>query len=204
MMKNKSGRYQLLAITFFLLTAMVSACAPSTAQIQTAIAETQAAAPTNTPDATPTFVQLSAITIDPNIIQPEDLGLIGGEMLDSHPDIWPLRGLSNGNNHLSRKLIFNGSDAFGWVSIFVFESQDELSKMFSVASSNVSKYKKDSDPIGESAIAYEEALKGVIFSNCHLLVSVAYSQRDSERKDISAIVFYAKSLNKRLEPLFCR
>ena len=190
-------RQSFVASTLLLCLAM-TACSPSEGSIQTAIAETAAAGPTATSAASATPVPIAEIDISPQILQPEDLGLEGAEIQDTNPEIWPLKNVPSGDSHLSRKLNNPKGEFVGWVSIFLFESLDELEQAFSIAEQNVTKYKvAENVQLGTRSISYRETLlAGVIFVDGHALVSVAVSEKSDE-----AIIYYAKALDDRLQLL---
>jgi hypothetical protein len=178
---------------------LLTSCAPSASAVQTAVAQTQSAMPTEAPIPTSTRVAIAKIKLEPEVIHPEDLGLVGGELSDSNPEIWPLKSVPNGDNHLSRKLLDAKGEFAGWVSIFLFESQEHLQQAFGTAQINITQYKTELDrTIGDQAAAYDEpSMKGIIFTNGPALVSVALRET-STSIEMKSIAYYADSLNSRV------
>lgn len=160
--------------------------------------DTPAPTKTPTPAYTPTPVSVSSIDIGSQLINPEELRLEIAEEQSSNPGIWPLRDVSDGDKHFSWRLTDMSGNFKGWVSIFVFESQSDLSGAYSKVEDNVRKYAQGSSPdLGTDCVVYEEpSLEGVAYTVDRALVNISLRWG----KGIEPIVSYAQSLERQLLP----
>ena len=161
---------------------------------------TDTPAPTKspTPAYTPTPVPVSSIDIGSQLINPEELRLEIAEEQSSNPGIWPLRDVPDGDKHFSWRLTDMSGNFKGWVSIFVFESQTDLSGAYSKVEDNVRKYAQGSSPdLGTDSVVYEEpSLEGVAYTVDRALVNIALRWG----RGVDPIVSYAQSLERQLLP----
>ena len=203
----------LLALMAFIVIPCVSSCSNSSSEetIQTAIAQTEMAQPastnepTKTPEPTSTPRPIADIIIEADTISPEDLGLQGGLILRTNPGIWPLRSVKDGDNHFSFELLNSQGDYSGWVSVFLFESDEELSTAFKIIQINVDNALENPQfgeiiSSEENALVYQEAFKGAAYIKCNAIIHIMVKGKT----DIVTMEKYAERLIDRLAPIVCQ
>lgn len=179
---------------------------PTSGDSQTELAPTQLIQPTaeiptitstQIPN-TPTSIPIADIVISPDIFRPEDLGLLRGELLDFNPRAWQLRDVVLGENNLTHLFInSDGDDAYGIVSIFLYESSEAVNNAYEQTKKNIennSSAQIINVEFGEQSVAFEEYDDGIVYTNGSTFVFVSF--RDL---DLDSIKVYTKSLDKRLQ-----
>jgi hypothetical protein len=195
---------KLLLVTLFFLVA----CQPSAADIEQAIAETQAAMPTEMPIPTPTLVPLSEIDLSEIMFRDNELptGYTPGQ-IRSERNVEIKRIDMNPVNEYNQELNFQGKKG-GYISVVMFDTVDEAEAVFETIvkeynDSELSPFEVDG--LGDYGIKKEYYLPGLMdsailaFRRCNIIVSTSIEPSNS----ISGLVDYAKQLDKRLSNL-CR
>lgn len=206
-----------LKAIILVLVFLLAACAPSASQIQTAIAQTQAAwtptptyapTPTNTPIPTPTLMPLSELNLEDILIEPGDLpvGFSGAQILDSiygrYEPQWKLKPVKVTTQTFEVK----GEDG-GFVTVFLFDNDQDIENAFTVISNEVSYPTKVTD-IGSkgvfgtfvSAFSSIPSQTGVAFIECNAVVYIIFQNMS----DTDAARAYAQRLDKRPIERVCR
>jgi len=199
-----------IAPLFLLTILFVVGCQPSQNAVNTAIAQTQSASPTHTPVPTvaPTL-SLTDIKIDPNIFQPEDLGLVAGKITNEVPEIGPFSRFRPGVNQLSRELLSPNKKIYtGWVSIIFYESSDYSQHSVNYLRTKLDEFKIEHEDkkIGDDAVIYKANnnyyFSGIAFCHENYFVSV-YINDNSEIDDfdLGTLSYYAESIDSRIQAL---
>jgi len=195
---------KLLLVTLLFLVA----CQPSAADIEQAIAETQAAMPTETPVATPTLVPLSEIDLSEIMFRENELptGYTPGQ-IRSEPNVEIKRIEMNPVNEYNQELNFQGKKG-GYISVVVFETVEEAEVVFETIvkeynDSNLSPFEVDG--LGDNGIKKSYYLPGLMdsavlaFHRCNMVVSASIEPSNS----LDGLIDYSKQLDDRLKEL-CR
>lgn len=206
---NKRYIIILIAVSLFLLLVLTGCqdkdlSTTSDSDIQTAIAQTQAAQPTST-QVPPTPIVLSEIDLVPVLIQPGDLpaGFTGAQIRDTHPPMGWWEKIPTPDNFIYQQFA-KGADEGGSVQVLLYDNLDDSSKAFSIMKGNT--------PIeGVGSEAYISARVGIGLDgptdllSIHLAVirchAVVYIYMKTDR---DSIIAYAQKLDARLEPLVCQ
>ena len=198
---------------------VLSACdsISSEAKVQTAIAQTQNAAPLITPSQTlapiptPTFtltpVLLSELEIEPLLIQQGDLpaGFSGAQVSKFPPEMF--NNLPEAENEIYQQFEKGGEPA-GGVAVFLYGSEDKLELAYNTLVEGFTEDKIIINDVGEKAeydYLYFDML-GVITENsdlsfirCNALVHIRMSNEEQR-----PILSYAQRLDERLTQVICR
>ena len=190
----------LLALVFLLC-----ACAPSENTVNTAIAQTQAAIPTDTPIPTATPIPFSAFDLEDLLIQQNDLpaGYSGAQVGNTAPEMFG--GIPKADYIIYQQFQKNGESA-GGVTVFLYESIQSVDKAYQVIAVGMG----NTEPVagdwekGELVIFSISAINftaiDVLYADCHSAVHIRLSDIDNKQH----VINYAKRLNERLSPLVCR
>jgi hypothetical protein len=149
----------------------------------------------------PLATPLSAINLDPAFLQVEGLGLAPGTVGRTNPVVWPLLNIPNGDNHLSQQLVDGSGEYIGWVSVFLFESGEDLESAFQALSGNAAGFETSGvASVGERSLAYDEnGRHGIAFVQCRALINILVGRSTP----IDAVVAYGAALAGRLPSPVC-
>jgi len=192
---------------------LFSACAPSEQDIQTAVAQTQAAMPTETP------IPWSELQLDDLIIQPNDLPSgVSGSQISYYEECDASAGDICADYYISQELEFQGKRS-GVVAVWVYGAmQDVLTRYDGVTDNFIAECKKTEgqcypgDPksipeLGDSSMMIDVGnwIGGdwyhIIFTRCNAAV---YVELGLVSKDPSGVITYARRLDERLTSSVCR
>jgi hypothetical protein len=182
-------------------TAMVilSACAPvapSEGAIQTAIAQTQAAAPTPTP------IPFSALDLEDVVITDGDLPA-GFEPSQIRSELGDLSNDAATPDYFFSQSVSHGGGFGGMVDVLVYEDSAQVEPAYAALANSMPGDARDV-AIGEKASAASDfriiEVASLTFVRCHAVVSIQFQGT----ANIDDVVAYATRLDKRLEPLVCR
>jgi len=195
---------------FLLVALFIIGCQPSQDAINTAIAQTQAVTPTNTsaPSIIPTL-SLTEIKIDPNIFQPENLGLVAGKVTNEIPEIGPFSRFRSGDVQLSRELLSPNKKIYtGWVSIIFYESSDysQHSVKYLRTKLDELKIKYEDKKIGDDGVLYKindnYYFSGIAFCRDNYFVSVYINDNaEIDNFDLGTLSYYAESIDSRIQAM---
>ena len=195
---------------FLLVALFIIGCQPSQDAINTAIAQTQAVTPTNTsaPSIIPTL-SLTEIKIDPNIFQPENLGLVAGKVKNEIPEIGPFSRFRSGDVQLSRELLSPNKKIYtGWVSIIFYESSDysQHSVKYLRTKLDELKIKYEDKKIGDDGVLYKindnYYFSGIAFCRDNYFVSVYINDNaEIDNFDLGTLSYYAESIDSRIQAM---
>jgi len=192
---------------FLIVTLFVIGCQPSDSAINTAIAQTQVAVPTNTITPITPTVDITKIKLDPSIFQPEDLGLTGGEIINTLPDIGPFMDLPDVANQLSRKLLSpkNKNDV-GWASIIIYKSNEHCKGVLSVIQKNISRVTDKEPKVTDNTLtSMSGGFDSVYYCRENILVGIFISEKqDYQNIEESALTYYIESLITRLDQIIVK
>lgn len=206
-----------IKVIILLLVPLLVACTPSASQIQTAVAQTQAALPTptpiptETPIPTPTPIPLSELNLEDILIKPGDLpaGFSGGQIKDVLPGMFDKLNVPKADQFIFQQLLRNG-DLTGGVVLLLFTSLDDVEKAYEEISGSLGKDQEQVPDVGDKASDYVMSgsiagvkyhAAGLVFARCHAVASIWGT---SELLDKTSLSVYARRLIKRLDPLVCR
>lgn len=191
------------------LVLILSACAPSESAIQTAMVQTQAA---YTPTPEPTPIPLKDIDISDVLVVQGDLpaGVSAAQLRDTAPEMYNKLPITDKTTFLQFE---SNNKAAGGVVVFLYEDETERLKAFDlVVDSMGDDLPEQIIGVGEQAagfgVDFKSPLDGsslikaaeIAFLRCAFVAHVRFTNTD----DVDAAIAYAKRLDKRLTPLFCR
>jgi hypothetical protein len=208
---------------FLVIVLLLTACSSSDAAIQTAIAQTQIAIPTNTsvpsetptqiptetpaPSVTPTLIPLDKIDLESLAIQEGDLPAgysesqvrtILPEMFEGIPE--PINGLYQQFEH--------DNEAAGGVSIIIYQAESTADKAYYQMQQGMGDDAKLFSGLGERAhitiinitmLGITMQTVDLLFIHCATIVYI----RMSDTINTDYAVAYAERLDKRLSPYIC-
>jgi hypothetical protein len=219
LMKGLPMKQCIIFLCIFVLTACSTT--PSEALIQTAIYETQLAAPTPTstqkppptqeptPTPTPTPVPLSDLFLEDLLLVHGDLSpeYIGQEIRSSFPPKFSNLPKADAVIHQRFKRGVYGSDG---IMIVLYENKEDLENSYRMVVEIISRNADTTQfvNVGEKAMVAESSYiigptKGVhlVFTRCHALVHIGlFSQGANENEATN----YGARIDKRLSSLVCR
>ena len=198
-----------VVLSFALAAALITSCGPSPEQIQTAIAQTQAAAPptaTATVEPTATPKPITGADLEPLFLQPGDLPseYSLGQYLTDPPEEWPTPDAYRGVG-----IDIDDADAIGaFVDVGVFSDTIDAQGFESIVD-----YGGDPvDGLGDISRFMDEridvlvAIKGILvydvkvaWTRCHYAALVTFQ---SGMRSGGAIT-YARRLDERLARVLC-
>jgi|LSQX01.2.fsa_nt_gb hypothetical protein len=203
-----------------LILIILCGCNNSPASIETAIANTQTAMPTNTPQPTststptPTSTQtpipLSEIYIDNILLVKGDLpdGFVAdpvGKFTDN-----PIFAEFQGYEQMAIQQFSKENEGIGLVAVYLFKDLNNLNLAYSSAKVKVEEIfgqSVGSTQFGERGLFFYKPILGritssaVIFVKCNAFVYIAKTIEDS---DLSLLQPYAEKLEVRLTNLLCK
>jgi hypothetical protein len=196
------------SLCIFLLIASCST-APSNAEIQTAIAETQAAAPTDTLFPTETTIPLENIDLESILIHEGDLpaGYSEAQVRSAQgrrrePE------LDKSINSIFQQFSLQG-EAAGGVSVYLFKTSADCDAAFNVIVEGLEEAEVI-DHVGENAVKWSvflpliggSTIEGsmVVFIRCDSLIIIEMKRAG----DVSGAIAYGQRLDQRLQEVICR
>jgi len=196
-------------VYFVFLSIIISACSIESRQDFTQIPEpTFTQEPTNTqePTSTPTRIPLSDIELEEILIKEGDLpaGYSGAQIRDTAPEMF--NDLPRSQNTIYQQLA-KGGDQKGGVTIFLYDSQDDLDSAFFKIKTGFSE-EKQLEEVGEEGLItyFSQEILGIkiqfgdlLFVRCNAVVHIRMTDLSSE----NSLITYAKRLDKRLSELVC-
>jgi hypothetical protein len=208
-----------------LIAVLLASCstAPSENTIQTAIAQTQIAQPTNTltpsptvtpttePTNTPTQIPLSNINLDDILIKPGDLpaGFTGGQIDDTLPEDFTKPSFPKADLFIAQELVRNG-DVKGRVLVLLYTNADDIEQAYRELTSNLGSDQEQVQNLGDQAVGLfnsgetngvEYQIAFLFFTRCHAVVEIYGIDK---YLDIPSLSIYARRLIVRMDPLVCR
>jgi hypothetical protein len=144
---------------------------------------------------------MADLSLNGALFQVESLGFLPGVETRANPIVWPIRGIPDGDRHLSLQLVSSSGSYAGWVSMFLFESRVDREQAFAMVGENVRGYEQVGVmTVGEDSIAYDEdGMHGIAFECCRALVNVFAPRSVS----MARLVEYASGLAARLPYPIC-
>ncbi len=217
--KRKNEKQKLFTLTVFAAISILAlagctsaAATPSEEMIQTAIAQTQTAMPTQRPIPSPTPIPLSEIDIERILLLKGDLPTIfeGGQVKNKIPEKFV--GIPEPDQSIQQTFIDTegswGEDLS--IMILIYSSISDLTSAYGIVIKKAGWDDTTFTPIsdvGEKAVGasktYDElpyigmTNAKVIFSRCHALVYI------SLKRNMDVATTYAQRLDKRLKLLVC-
>ena len=191
---------------------LISGCAPSQADIEKAIFQTQTAMPTQTLIPTPTLIPLSMIDISNLLIQQYDLpsGFSGAQISKNLPDQY--KDIQKPDYAVYQEFTYDGKRS-GGVAIFAYSSEENTNKAYDDlltiwVLNNLGIDENRVTGIGE--IAAYGTVHGALFlgqdvtefkfKDCgNFVVNLDFQNIE----DYVSVQNYAENLDKRLSPIFC-
>ena len=191
------------------LSIIITGCSIETTQNYTQTSEpTFTQEPTNTqePTSTPTRIPLSDIELEEILVKDGDLpaGYSGAQISDTAPEMFD--NLPEAENTINQQLA-KGGEQKGGVTVFLYDSQDNLDSAFFKIKTGFSE-EKQLDTVGEKAFItyFSQDILGIkiqfgdlLFSRCNAVVHIRMTELSSE----DSLIAYAKRLDKRLSELVC-
>jgi hypothetical protein len=188
-----------------LMTIFLSACGPSKADLVKYLSETQTAMPTITPNPSPTPIPLSKESVVPVLIQSGDLpaGFSGAQFREE-----PL--FIHGKLPVAKLIISQqfakGDNDGGGVTVYIYQQSTDVQKTYEVISDGLPDLTDSDLAAGEKSSGESTLVPGLIDSTAFAFIrcsAAVYIQMDGVH-NLSAIVPYAKNIDKRLTPLICQ
>lgn len=215
------------------LVVILTACSPATSStnvIQTAIAQTRAAQPTNTilpptqtftptptltntpqptSTSTSTLIPLSEINLEPLLIQQGDLpsGFSGAQVSDLPPKMF--QGMPKAANKIDQRFQKEG-EAAGGVAVFLYETGADIEKAYSYLLEGMGENLETVQNIGDAAqLTYSKLTLftfgdndggDLAFKRCSGVIHIRMVNNVIKENLIS----YATRLDKRLSLVICR
>ena len=208
--KEQGGIMKKIAAFWIILIVLVG-CSQSPAAIQSAIAKTQTAMPSNTP--TPTPIPLSEINLENSLLLKGDLpeGYVV-EPFEKDISGTIFKNIKGIDNVLLQRFSKEGEGG-GTVAVLLFENIDNLNQAYDDIIKNElesTKYtgKSELDDVGEKGYVYYQqiypdtdySINFVTFVRCHAFV---YMVKTMGGKETTVLRAYAKKLDERLTELVC-
>jgi hypothetical protein len=203
----------------FLVLILLTSCSvsPSQNDIQTAIAKTQKALPTNTIESIPTPTQTSTPTILPlEDINLEGILLLSGDLPTDYVGQQIKSTMPSKFNALPKPNVIiqqgfrAGKFASDGIMILLYESPDDLSSSYELLKGILEKDANFSplNDVGEKSIISDErnnlftvtSVK-MVFLRCQALVYIDLFSTSADKEDA---INYALRVDNRLTPLICR
>ena len=199
--------YYLVLIAVLLVSCST---APSGGAIQTAIAQTQIAQPTNTlvliptamlePTLTPapTQIMLADLDLESILIQPGDLpaGYTGAQISKSLGDVF--KGVPQSINQASQQ--FEQNDRYaGGVGVAIFSKQTDPNDVYEIVGWSDGKSVPNLGEKSEVEIDTYLDVVNLKFIRCSAVVNIQFYNTT----DFVSVIAYAQRLDERLTPLVC-
>jgi hypothetical protein len=206
----------------FLVAVLLASCssAPSGDAVQTAIAQTQIAQPTNTlvpiptntptpePTSTPTPIPLSELDLEPILVMPGDLpaGYSAAQVSSDPPAMF--NDVPQPVNQIYQQFEQDNESA-GGVAILVYDNQSDVDTAYNNLLEGMGETSKSVSGVGDRASAvsfdYSAVLAGakgmdLLVSLCNTIIHTRITGSDN----IDYLISYAQRLDERLTPLVCR
>jgi hypothetical protein len=192
-----------------LIPLIITACGPSNSQVATAIAQTQEALPSATPEPTATRIPLAELPLEGILLASGDLppGIEGAQVVDGLPE--GFANIPEPDRAITQYFQKDGLLA-GGVNIAVYTSDRFSTTAWNMLSSR-SEFSPVSD-VGEQAAAWEtssDLVSGaaLVFVRCGAVTQVSFAVIGSsplDRVTTEHVTAYARRLDKRLQPLLCQ
>ena len=187
-----------IALIVILLATLITSCGPSEADIQEAIAQTQAAAPTETPIPEPT--ETPKVDIFDVLVTENDLPQ--GYSLSQATNRYPQKynWLKHFDGEIYTQYLENSGVEGGWVMLILIEDEAKRESYYeNIVDKFWDNQFMDAGLSDRSALRYSLGTVELAFILCDSIVNVYY-KRDSERED--GFIYLDNAID-RLSPVVC-